>query len=71
MAKKGSKSTRSKPEIYSEVKASVSLALTPTAIYRLDSLAKTMGLSRSEFVEQIARGLIDISQKEKTLLLPD
>jgi metal-responsive CopG/Arc/MetJ family transcriptional regulator len=61
MAKKGRKSTRGRPEIYSEVKTTVCLALTPTAISKLDELAKSMRLSRSEFVEQIARGLIDIA----------
>lgn len=71
MAKKGTKSTRGRPEIYSEVKTSVCLALTPTAIDNLDNFAKKLKLSRSEFVEQIARGLIEISQKEKALLSSD
>lgn len=61
MATKGRKSTRGRPELYSEVKNRVSLALTPTATEKLDELAGTMKLSRSEFVEQIARGLIRIS----------
>lgn len=59
MAKKGTKSTRGRPEIYSEIKTSVCLALTPTAIAKLDDLAKSQQLSRSEFVERIARGLIE------------
>jgi hypothetical protein len=60
MGKKGIKSIRGRPEMYSEVKVSVCLALTPTAIDKLDDLAKSKQLSRSEFVEQIARGLIKI-----------
>jgi hypothetical protein len=65
MAKKGMKSTRGRPEMYSEVKTSVCLALTPTAITQLNELAKTMNLSKSEFVEQIARGLISIEGGNK------
>jgi hypothetical protein len=59
MAKKGVKSTRGRPEIYSEMKTSVCLALTPTAIVKLDNLAKSQQLSRSEFVERITRSLIE------------
>lgn len=71
MAQKGKKSTRGRPEIYSEVKTTVCLALTPTAIVKLDELAKSAQLSRSEFVEQIARGLINIVsiKSEKTVNL--
>ncbi|MBD1821116.1 hypothetical protein H6F51_01085 [Cyanobacteria bacterium FACHB-DQ100] len=54
------KSSRGRPEMYSEVKIGVCIALTCTAITRLDELAKSVQLSRSEFVEQIARGLIKI-----------
>lgn len=61
MARKKVKSTRGRPEMYSEVKTSVCLALTRTAIFKLDELAKSMKLSRSEFVEQVARGLISIN----------
>jgi hypothetical protein len=46
--------------MYSEVKTSVCLALTPTAIVKLDELAKSLQLSRSDFVERVARGLISI-----------
>jgi uncharacterized membrane protein affecting hemolysin expression len=61
MAKKGMKSSRGKPEMYSEVKVSICIALTPTAIAELNELAQSMQLSRSEFVEQIARGLIRLN----------
>ena len=66
MAKKAVKSTRGRPEMYSEVKTSVCLALTRTAIAKLDELAKSMQISRSEFVEQIARGLIEINLKNSS-----
>ncbi|MBW4662181.1 MAG: ribbon-helix-helix domain-containing protein [Drouetiella hepatica Uher 2000/2452] len=65
MAKKGLKSTRGRPEMYSEVKTSVCLALTRTAIAKLDELAKSMQLSRSEFIEQAARGLINFNLRNK------
>ena len=64
---KGQKKTKGIPELYNEVKKLVSLSLTPTAIMELDNLAKGSSLSRSEFVEQIARGLIPIVE-EKSLL---
>jgi metal-responsive CopG/Arc/MetJ family transcriptional regulator len=51
--------------MYSEVKVSVCLALTRTTITKLDDLAKSMKLSRSEFVEQLARGLISINLNHK------
>jgi hypothetical protein len=60
VAKKNLKSMRGRPEMYSEVKTSVCLALTPTAIVKLDELAKSLQLSRSDFVERVARGLISI-----------
>jgi len=61
MARKGDKSMRGRPEKYSELKIPVSLALTRTAVSNLDAMAKAINLSRSEFVEQIARGLIELS----------
>lgn len=57
---KGIKSMRGRPEMYSEVKAKVSLTLTPTAVEGLDSLSSSLNLSRSEFVERIGRAIIPI-----------
>lgn len=57
---KGIKSMRGRPELYSEVKAKVSLSLTPTAVQGLDNLSSALNLSRSELVEQIGRKLITI-----------
>jgi hypothetical protein len=34
--------------------------MTPTGAKQLDALAKQMGLTRSEFVERIARGIIPL-----------
>lgn len=65
MAKKGEKGTRGQPKIYSEVKQSISFCLTPTAIAILSKSAKAKRISRSEFVEQFARGLLDLDLKKK------
>ena len=65
MAKKGEKNTRGKPQIHSEVKKSISVCLTPTAIDILSKSAKARQISRSEFVEQFARGLLDLDLKKK------
>jgi hypothetical protein len=40
---------------YVELKQRCSLSLTPTAIALLDKKAERAGLSRSEYVEQVAR----------------
>lgn len=46
--------------MYSEVKTAVCFSLTRTAVSKLDELANVVNLSRSELIEQIARGIIDI-----------
>lgn len=57
MAKKHHKSQRNIPELYDQVKQAFSFSLTPTAVKKLEEMAKSLGLSRSELVEQIARGI--------------
>ncbi len=41
---------------WDEPKENTSLFLTPTAKQRLDNMAKSLGISRSELIERIARG---------------
>lgn len=60
MPKKGQKKLKGQPEIYDEVKGQVNLSLTPTGTKGLDTLASTMGLSRSELAERIGRRLISV-----------
>lgn len=60
MAKPKHKSMRNQPEMYDELKKAHSFSLTPTAIKRLDFHAKKSGISRSELVEQFARGLEEL-----------
>lgn len=55
MAKRGHKSQRGIPEIYDEPKKSRCLALTQTAVQKLDNWASSLQLSRSELVEKLAR----------------
>lgn len=60
MSKKGQKNLRGEPEIWDELKKRYSMTLTPTAVKGLDALAKSMNLSRSEFIERIGRGIIPL-----------
>lgn len=47
---------RGQPRHYEERKEKVTLRITPTAIAALDATATQQGISRSELVEQYARG---------------
>ncbi|HEY9598394.1 MAG TPA: ribbon-helix-helix protein, CopG family [Cyanophyceae cyanobacterium] len=47
---------RGQPRHYDENKEKVTVRITPTAIASLDSLATQLNISRSEFVERLARG---------------
>lgn len=61
MGKKGQKSMRGQAELYrGEVKRQRSVMLTDSGLRGLDQLAADVGLSRSELVERIGRGLIQI-----------
>lgn len=46
---------RGKPVFYDEVKKTINLKLTPTAIEKLSTKAQDFNLSRSEFLEQFIR----------------
>jgi hypothetical protein len=60
--KKGGRRPRTKgePAFYDEMKKRVGLTLTPTALEGLDEYATLWGVSKSELVEQIGRGIIPI-----------
>lgn len=62
MGKKGYPNIPGIPQIWDEVKKKVGIALTPTAAEGLDRLAKEYNLSKSEFIEQIARGIIRLDR---------
>ncbi len=55
------KSLRGQPEIYDELKKGTTVALTDTAAAGLNQLAAAMGISRSEFVERIGRGILKVT----------
>ncbi len=57
---KGIKSQRGQGEMYGEVKRAQTLSLTRTAVLGLDELARSRGISRSELVEQVGRGIIPL-----------
>jgi hypothetical protein len=60
--RKGLKSMRGQPEVYDEVKKSVSFSLTPTAQTGLARLSEQLNISRSELIERIGRGLLTIAE---------
>lgn len=60
-ATKGLKSLSGQPEIYDECKKKATISITPTGLAGLDQLSQEQSLSRSELVEQIGRGLIQLS----------
>jgi metal-responsive CopG/Arc/MetJ family transcriptional regulator len=62
MSVKGVKSQRNQGEIYEEIKRQSSVALTKTGLERLDNLAASFGLSRSEFIERIGRKIFLVAE---------
>jgi len=60
-SRKGGRRVKGEGAIYSETKKFVTFTLTPSGIAHLNELADQYDLSRSEFVEQIARGVIPLS----------
>ncbi len=60
MSKKGQKNERGRPEKWDELKKRVTVSLTPKGIDGLDALAASMGVSRSDLLERIGRGIIPI-----------
>ena len=49
---------------WGEAKERFSIMLTPTAVNKIDDRAKALGLSRSELLEQAARGLVPMSDTD-------
>lgn len=59
--RKGLKSLRGQPECYDQVKKVVTISITPRAVEGLDTLSRERHISRSELIEQIGRGLIQLA----------
>jgi len=71
VAKKGYPNKPGIPEIWDEVKKKVGIVLTPTAIAKLDELARHYGLSKSELIERIARGWIPLGKMQEPSSEPE
>ena len=52
---------RGRPELYDEIKKPYSIGITATGVKGLDALSQSFNLSRSEFVEQIGRGILKVT----------
>ncbi|MBW4639122.1 MAG: hypothetical protein KME05_12970 [Gloeocapsa sp. UFS-A4-WI-NPMV-4B04] len=65
MARKGGKRSKGEPAFYDEMKRRVNIALTPTGVNGLENLAEAWGLSKSELVEQIGRGIIPLPSPQQ------
>ncbi len=61
----GKKRVKGEPVFYDEIKHNTMLTLTDTAKRLLDEKAKELGITRSEFVERFARGMIELPQQEQ------
>ena len=51
---------KGRDQLYGELKKPTMIALTPTGVEKLDELAAEFSLSRSEFIERIARGMLSV-----------
>jgi len=69
--KKGHFKTKGVPELWDELKKGLRLMMTPTAIAKLDELAREYGLSKSELVERIARGWIPLGKMQEPSSEPE
>ncbi len=65
MARKGGKRSKGEPAFYDEMKRRVNIALTPTGFNGLDNLAEAWGLSKSELIERIGRGIIPLPSPQE------
>jgi metal-responsive CopG/Arc/MetJ family transcriptional regulator len=64
------KRVKDEPALYDEIKVRAMMSLTPTAIKELDKKAAELGISRSEFVERVAREIIVLPEQEKAIKKP-
>ncbi|MBD2778659.1 plasmid mobilization protein [Iningainema tapete] len=63
MPKKGQKSIRGIGDLYNTPKKRFNIMLTEEARHLLDEKAKALGLSLSEYLEQLARGTLQPTQQ--------
>jgi len=60
---KGKKAMRGQGQYYNEAKKQLALSLTPTAIANLQKEADKHNLSKSEYIEQLARAMGEDSDR--------
>lgn len=53
---------------HGENKEKVTMTLTPTAVANLSAMAETLGISRSELVDQIGLGKMNLDSMMKQML---
>ncbi len=63
--RKGGRRVKGEGAMYNETKKFVTFTLTPSGIALLNALADQYDVSRSEFVEQVARGVIPVSDRNQ------
>lgn len=56
MRKKGQPLTE-----YNEMKTRITVSITPTAVNGIDAIADSLNISRSELLERIGRGMLQVS----------
>jgi hypothetical protein len=64
--RRGKKQNQADKMAWGEIKERFSIMLTPTAAETIDTRAKALGLSRSELLEQMARGMVGVSDTDLT-----
>jgi len=56
---------KGEPQLWDEIKRRVCVTLTPAGASGLTAIAESMGLSRSELLERLGRGVLAISLGEE------
>lgn len=51
--------------VYDELKARITVSITPTAVNGIDAIAAQLGVARSEVIEQIGRGIMPVVVPEQ------
>jgi metal-responsive CopG/Arc/MetJ family transcriptional regulator len=46
---------------YDELKTRITVSITPTAVHGIDAIADSLNISRSELLERIGRGMLQVS----------
>jgi hypothetical protein len=68
---KGTKGMRGQPEIWDELKEDIKIKLTPTAKRLLHRYALLLEISRSEIIERVIRGELNLQEINRIVNSPD